>query len=80
VAGGLLFLLLGVGVWLGWQVNTGRAELAREREAGSGLARGNRELTAQRQRLLVKDRILAKAAVLGLYPPRPEQIRKLDHR
>lgn len=71
-----LFLLL-AGGWLGWQTGNMRTELSQAREEQVGLARDNHALLARREKLLAREQIITRAASLGLYPPRPEQIRKL---
>ncbi len=76
----VLLLLLAGGVWLGWQVGRTRAGLSTEREEQVVLSRHNRELLTQREKLLDRERIIARAAPLKLYPPRPDQIRKLGTR
>ena len=72
-----LFVLLGCAAWLGWQVQHHNAQLSQEKMAQDSLARSNRFLTGQRDRLLARDNIVNRAAALGLYPARPEQVRKI---
>jgi len=57
-----------------------QSELSRERVEQVDLTRDNRALLARREKLLAREQIIARAATLGLYPPRPEQIRKLGTR
>jgi uncharacterized protein HemX len=76
----VLVLLLAGGGWLGWQVGRTRSTLSRERLKQAELTRNNRELLARLEKLLIREQIIARAATLGLYPPRPEQIRKLGTR
>jgi len=76
----ILGLLLVGGGWLGWQVARTQSELSRERVEQVDLTRDNRALLARREKLLAREQIIARAATLGLYPPRPEQIRKLGTR
>ena len=80
VAGMLLLVLLSAGGWLGWQVAETRSQLSREREVRDGLTRSNRELLGRREKMMGRERIISLAAEMGLYPPRPEQVRKLGTR
>lgn len=73
---GLVILLVCSG-WLGWQVQRHNAQLFQEKMAQDNLDRSNRVLTGQRDRLLSRDNIVNRAAALGLYPARPDQIRKV---
>jgi hypothetical protein len=77
VAISLGLVLLLAGGWLGWQTGSVRTELSQAREEQIGLARDNHALLARRDKLLAREQIITRAASLGLYPPRPEQIRKL---
>jgi hypothetical protein len=72
-----LFVLVSCVGWLGWQVQSHHGVLSRERFAQEQLSRTNRELTGQRDRLLARDNIVSRAAGLGLYPARPDQVRKI---
>lgn len=78
----LLFvtLFLAVSGWLAWQAGQVRAELARQRQVQTDLARSNHELSARKEKLQAREQIIARAAALGLYPPHPDQIRKLGTR
>lgn len=73
---GLVILLVCSG-WLGWQVQHHNSQLSQEKMAQDNLARSNRVLTGQRDRLLARDNIVNRAAALGLYPARPDQLRKI---
>jgi hypothetical protein len=77
VAISLGLVLLLAGGWLCWQTGRMRTELSQAREEQTGLARDNHALLARREKLLDREQIISRAANLGLYPPRPEQIRKL---
>jgi hypothetical protein len=80
VFAGILLVLLGAGGWLGWQVAEARSQLSRELEVRDGLTRSNRELLDRREKMMSRERIIPLAAEMGLFPPRPEQIRKLGTR
>lgn len=71
------FLLLSGSGWLGWQVQRHNSALFQEKMEQDGLARVNRDLSGQRERLLARDHIIRRAAALGLYPARPDQVRKI---
>ena len=71
---------MSAGGWLGWQVAETRSQLSREREVRDGLTRSNRELLGRREKMMGRERIISLAAEMGLYPPRPEQVRKLGTR
>lgn len=73
----LMALLLITSGWLGWQVHHRNSVLSQERTAQDSLARTNRDLTGQRDRLLARDNIVNRAAALGLYPAGPEQVRRI---
>lgn len=75
-ASALLMLLICSG-WLGWQVQHHGSVLSQEKMAQDNLARTNRDLTGQRDRLLARDNIVNRAAALGLYPAGPDQVRKI---
>lgn len=62
---------------LGWQVQQQGSSLSQERFEQEGLTRANRELSGKRDHLLVRDNITRRAAALGLYPARPDQLRTL---
>lgn len=72
-----LFVLVSCVGWLGWQVQRHHGVLSQERFAQEQLNRTNRDLTGQRDRLLARDNIVSRAASLGLYPARPDQVRKI---
>ena len=72
----LVMLIVSSG-WLGWQVQHHNSVLSQEKMAQDSLARTNRDLSGQRDRLLARDNIVNRAAALGLYPAGPEQIRKI---
>lgn len=77
LAAAVLVVLLGCAGWLGWQVQHHNAQLSQEKMAQDSLVRSNRLLTGQRDRLLARDNIVHRAAALGLYPARPDQVRKI---
>lgn len=72
----LMMLIVSSG-WLGWQVQHHGSVLSQEKMAQDNLARTNRDLTGQRDRLLTRDNIVNRAAALGLYPAGPGQVRKI---
>ncbi|NTV13989.1 MAG: hypothetical protein HGA96_08700 [Desulfobulbaceae bacterium] len=75
---GLLLAVAVVGVgFLSWQVQQRGSALAQEKFEQDGLSRTNRELSGKREQLLVRDNITRRAAVLGLYPARPDQLRTI---
>jgi len=64
------------GLWFGWRVETDLDLLAEKQLEFAGEKELNRELTATYDRLLSRESIVKKAAVLGLFPPSTEQLRK----
>jgi hypothetical protein len=64
-------------LWFGWRIDKDLGELARNRQELARETDMNRELTARRDSLLVKENIVKKAAVLGLFPPTDKQLRKI---
>ena len=72
----LAVAVVGVG-FLGWQVQQRGSSLSQERFDQDGLTRANRELSGKRDQLLARDNITRKAAMLGLYPARPDQLRTI---
>jgi len=63
-------------LWFGWRIDKELGELSRNRQEVIGETEANRELLAKRDGLLSRESIAKKAAVLGLFPPIDEQIRK----
>jgi len=72
----LAVAVVGVG-FLGWQVQERGSAVSQERFAQDGLIRANRELSSKRDQLLARDNITSRAAMLGLYPARPDQLRTI---
>lgn len=63
--------------FLGWQVQQRGSAISQERFEQDGLSRANRELSGKRDLLLARDNITRRAATLGLYPARPDQLRTI---
>lgn len=74
----ILAMVFGVcaSVWLGWKIDHGLAELSLQRQKYAVETENNQILVAERDRLMAKINITRKAAVLGLFPPNANQIRK----
>ncbi|MEW6219188.1 MAG: hypothetical protein AB1634_06575 [Thermodesulfobacteriota bacterium] len=63
-------------LWLGWQIRQGLAELGQLRQEQVTISERHRLLSAQRDALLSREAIEAKAAArLGLLPPTDQQRR-----
>ncbi len=71
-----LLLVFCGGGWLAWQNRAARLELGRARETRNELTRHSQELLAKQQRGESEKNLLPRAAGFGLYPPRPDQLRK----
>lgn len=76
----IFVLLLAGGSWLGWKVAQTRSDINRERLTQTKLVRDNRKLSNRRDKMMLRGQIIDRASRLGLYPPRPKQIRKLSPR
>ena len=72
----LVFLGVLANIWLAWAANDGRRSVAISLEEHEQASLLNRELVAQRDELLSGKIIERKAAVLGLFKPGKDQIRK----
>ncbi|MDF1577879.1 MAG: hypothetical protein RQ753_05855 [Desulfurivibrionaceae bacterium] len=74
----IMLMVVGIvtSVWFVWRIDKDLGELARNRQEFIAETEINRELTARRDSLLAPESIVRKAAVLGLFPPTDEQIRK----
>jgi len=77
LAAAALVILLICGGWLGWQVQRHSSVLSQEKMAQDGLAQTHLLLSGQRDRLLARDNIVHRAETLGLFPARPDQVRKI---
>ena len=79
--GVLLVIALMAGVstslWFGSQIRTALDDIGRGRELHAELVAQNRELLAQKDRLLARSHIEAAAKGMGLHPPNNGQTRTL---
>lgn len=64
-------------IWFGWRIDKDLGELALNRQGFAIETERNRELISRRDNLLAQGNVIKKAAVLGLFPPTAEQIRKI---
>ena len=73
-----LTLSLGIGstVYYGLRIRSALDEIGRQSGLNTELVARNRELIAQRDRLLTRENIEKAAAGLGLFPPSPGQLRR----
>ncbi|MFO7606295.1 MAG: hypothetical protein R6W72_08355 [Desulfurivibrionaceae bacterium] len=74
----IMIMVVGIvtSVWFVWRIDSDLGELSRSRQELVDETEANRELTARRDFLLSRENMVKKAAVLGLFPPTDEQIRK----
>ena len=75
----VIALLAGVtsSLWLGSQIRTALGDIGRGREIHAALISQNRELRAQKNRLLARSHVETVAKGMGLHPPKAGQIRPL---
>ena len=73
----LTLAAVGSGFWVAWAVRSGLDEMACQQQQRQELLQRHRELGEQRHQLLARERIEEEAARLGLFPPRPGQVRPL---
>lgn len=72
----VIALTIIVSLWFGWKIDNGLDELFLKQQKFSSETEKNLALVAKRDRLFAKESIVRKAAVLGLFPPTENQIRK----
>jgi len=75
----VIALLAGVtsSLWFGRQIRTALDDIGRGREIHAALISQNRELLAQKNRLLARSHVETVAKGIGLYPPKASQRRTL---
>lgn len=71
----VMILSVMASIWYGWRIGKGLGDLAWQRQEFTRNTGLNRELAGRRDDLLAPKMIVRKAAVLGLFPPSPKQVR-----
>ena len=75
LAGLIIVAMIGGAGWLAWETAGTESALARARMDGERLSEIQRGLMARRGQMASRENILPRASAMGLYPPRPEQVR-----
>lgn len=72
----VMIVSVAASIWFGWRIDRDLGELSRNRREFINETEIGRELLLKRDSLRSRESIVKKAAVLGLFPPTDEQIRK----
>ena len=63
-------------LWFGWQIRIGLDALAHDKEISRELSAINGKMMDSKEKLMLKERIEAEAAAIGLFLPSAKQIRR----